>query len=344
MQVYPNRFEQELKQGLKPCYVFFGDEPQQKYSMIERVRTCAKEAGFTERHVFVADSGFQWSQLIEATQSMSLFASQQLIELELPTGKPGPEGSQTLQTVAQSLGQDILLIVHGPRIGKDVQRGKWFKVLDSIGVHAMCYPLEGKSLSNWIQQTLNEFSLQADTSCVRMITDMTEGNMLAAHQEIQKLALLYPNQVLTSDMVEAAIVDQSRFNVFQLIDVMLAGDQSRCIKILYRLESEGLEPNILIWAFIREWQTLQQLKELQLSNQPIQWPKLGIWKNRQNLYMSALQRLSPDALEHIRREVENADLAFKQNVISRPYVKLAHLCMLFMGVPLAHIPLIDNEL
>lgn len=342
MQVYPNRFEQELRQGLKPCYLFFGDEPQQKYTMIEQVRTRAKEAGFTERNVFVADSGFQWSQLIEATQSMSLFASQQLIELELPTGKPGTEGSQTLQSVAQSLGQDVLLVVHGPRIGKDVQRGKWFKVLDNLGVHAMCYPLEGKALNMWIQQVLKEFNLQADATCVRMITDMTEGNMLAAHQEIQKLALLYPNQQLTSDKVEAAIVDQSRFNVFQLIDVMLAGEQSRCIKILYRLESEGVEPNILIWAFIREWQTLVQLKDLQHANQPIQWPKLGIWKNRQNLYMSALQRLSPDALEHIRKEIEDADIAFKQNVISRPYVKLAHLCMLFMGVPLTQIPLIGS--
>ncbi|MBU2977021.1 DNA polymerase III subunit delta [Alteromonas sp. C1M14] len=342
MQVYPNRFEQELSRQLKPCYLLFGDEPQQKFEMIDALRLKAKDAGFTERTVLVADNTFNWHQLVEATQALSLFSSQQLIELELPTGKPGKEGSQVLQTVASSLSDDLLLLIHGPRIGKDVQRSKWFKALDAIGVHSLCYPLEDKQLSNWIQQTLNKYGLQSDPTCVKMLADMCEGNLLAAKQEIEKLALIYPNQRLSSDQVEAAMVDQSRFNIFQLIDVMLAGEQSRCIKMLYRLESEGLEPNIVIWAFIREWQTLTKLQSLQLNHEPINWMRMGIWKNRQSVYQAALGRLTPEALKAIRGHIERADLAFKQNVVVHPFIKLAHLCMLFMGVPVNTIPVIED--
>lgn len=342
MQIYPNRFEAELDKGLKPCYLLFGDEPQQKFSMIEAVREKARAQGFTERKVFVADSGFNWSQLIEATQSLSLFASQQIIELELPTGKPGTDGSQTLQSVAANLGNDILLLIHGPRIGKDVQKAKWFKVLDDTGIHSICYALEGNNLHTWIQQTMQKAGLNGDTACVRMIADMCEGNMLAAHQEIQKLSLVYAGQAITPEQVEAAIVDQSRFNVFQLVDVMLNGDRQRCIRMLYRLESEGIEPNILIWALIREWQTLSQLHEVRSSGQPVQWMKFGIWKNRQGCYQSALSRLSAAQLDHIREALEQADFAFKQNTVERPYIKLAHLCMLFMGIELNGLTLMPD--
>ncbi|MEG3768214.1 DNA polymerase III subunit delta [Alteromonas sp. 14N.309.X.WAT.G.H12] len=342
MQVYPNRFEQELSHQLKPCYLLFGDEPQQKFEMIDALRRRAKEAGFTERTVLVADSTFNWQQLTEATQTLSLFSSQQLIELELPTGKPGKEGSQVLQSIASTLDADLILLVHGPRIGKDVQRGKWFKALDEIGVHSICYPLEDKQLLNWIQQTLLKYGLDSDPTCVKMLADMCEGNLLAAKQEIEKLALIYPNQKITSDQVEGAIVDQSRFNIFQLIDVMLAGEQSRCIKMLYRLESEGLEPNIVIWALIREWQTLSKLKSLQIKSEPINWMRMGIWKNRQSVYTAALNRLTAADLNRIRGAIENADLAFKQNVVVRPFIKLAHLCMLFMGVTVDSIPVIED--
>lgn len=233
-----------------------------------------------------------------------------------------------------TLGHEVLLLVHGPRIGKDVQKAKWFKALDAVGIHTICYPLEGNQLTSWLQQCLGDVGLQCDASGVRMIADMCEGNMMAAYQEIQKLALVYQHQKLTPELIEKALVDQSRFNVFQLVDVMLNGDQQRCIKMLYRLESEGIEPNIIIWALTREWQTLSQLRESLSQGQTIQWQRHGIWQNRQGFYQSALQRLQKPQLDFIRHALESADLAFKQNVMVKPYVRLAHLCMLFMGIPI----------
>ena len=174
-----------------------------------------------------------------------------------------------------------------------------------------------------------------------MIADFCEGNMLAAKQEIDKLALLYPHQSISDEQIEQAMVDQSRFNVFQLVDVMLSGDSTRCIKMLYRLESEGVEPNIIIWALIREWEQLWKLKLAQQSGAPIQWQKFGIWRNRQGFYQSALNRLSVAQLEDIQKALTQSDHAFKQNVIARPYVEMCHLCMMFMGMDLREIPLLQ---
>lgn len=343
MLVYPNRIAQELQSGLKPCYLIFGDEPQQKFDIIQRIRDVAREAGFDERTVLVADKEFSWNQLLDATQAMSLFSDKKLIELELPTGKTGTEGSKVLQDVASGLSNDTLLLVHGPRIGKDVQKGKWFKALDAIGIHSLCYPLEGKQLHSWIQEQLAQHQLQVSPSGVRIIAEFCEGNLLAAKQEIDKLSLLYPASRIDESQLEAAMVDQSRYNVFQLVDVMLNGEQQRCVKMLYRLESEGIEPNILIWALIREWQTLWTLKHQMHSGQTVQWQRHGIWRNRQGFYQAALSRLTLESLSHIRDQLQLADFQFKQQTIARPFVKLCHLCMLFLGIPLSHIPLLVSN-
>ena len=341
MQIYPNQFSNEIATGLKPCYLVFGDEPQQKFDVIEQVRQQAKANGFDERTLLVADSNFSWNQLLEATQSLSLFSNQQFIELELPTGKPGTEGSKMLQQIAQGLNQDTLLLIHGPKIGKDVQRAKWFKVLTDMGVSVLCYPLEGRQLTAWLSNQIKLHNLKITPEGIKMIADFCEGNLLAAKQEIDKLALLYPEQSISEQQIEYAMVDQSRYNVFQLVDVMLSADTTRCIKMLYRLESEGLEPNIIIWALIREWEILWKLKTATENNQSVQWQKYGIWRNRQHYYQSALNRLSSEQLLQIQQALTQADLAFKQNVISRPFVELCHLCMMFMGLSIFHIPLLD---
>ncbi|GGW77187.1 DNA polymerase III subunit delta [Alteromonas halophila] len=341
MQVYPNRFNDTLSKGLKPCYLIFGDEPQQKFEIIEALRSAAREQGFDERTVLVADNEFSWQTLLEATQSLSLFSARQLIELELPTGKPGSEGSKTLQQVAPLLGEDTLLVVHGPKIGKDVQKSKWFKTLDEHGIHSLCYPLEGKPLMAWIGNQLNVAGVAVSPQGARLIADFCEGNLMAARQEIDKLALLYPGQQVDDAALERAIVDQSRYNVFQLVDVMLEGNAQRCIKMLYRLESEGLEPNIVIWALIREWQTLTNLVTARESQGSIQWQRHGIWRNRQGFYESALQRLDKARLSEIREALSQADHLFKQEAVTRPYVKLCHLCMLFLGMPVNTLPVAE---
>lgn len=342
MQVYPDKFQTTLNKVLSKCYLLFGDEPQQKFEMLTALRDKATQQGFDERTVMVADAEFNWSSLLQATQTLSLFAERQLIELELPTGKPGSEGAKLLVELSNSLSDDVLLVIHGPRIGKDVQRTKWFKALDAHGVFCICYPLEGKQLTNWIAQRLNKKGFNYRPECIKLLADFSEGNLMAASQEIEKLALAFPDMQLDAERLANALVDQSRYNVFQLMDVILQGDGKRCVKMLMRLESEGVEPNIVIWALIKEWQTLWNLLQLQQTNQQIQWIKLGIWQNRQRFYQQAIARFNQQQLSAIGDKLAEADMLFKQTTVMRPFVTLCHLSLLLTGVPLAQLPLADS--
>lgn len=339
MQCYPNRFDAELNTDLKNFYLIFGDEPQQKLTAIEALRSKAKSLGFDERQSLVADTQFSWNNLLEATQSLSLFSSKQFIELELPTGKPGAEGGKLLAQLAEQPNSDTLILLHGPKIGKDVQQSKWFKALDKHAVYVPCYPLEGNSLTQWVSQQMRAVGLSADPANCKLLCDFCEGNLLAAKQEIDKLALLHPDGSLTTQDIESSVVDQSKYNVFQLVDVLLSGDAQRTIKLLYRLESEGVEPNIILWALVREWQTLQNLTFSQQQGKSINWNQFRIWKNRQGLYRSAMQRLSIEQLDKIQQKLAFLDKALKQSVVPRPYIEICHICLLFMPYDLDEISL-----
>jgi DNA polymerase-3 subunit delta len=339
VQCYPNRFDAELNTDLKNFYLIFGDEPQQKLTAIEALRSKAKSLGFDERQSLVADTQFSWNSLLEATQSLSLFSSKQFIELELPTGKPGAEGGKLLAQLAEQPNSDTLILLHGPKIGKDVQQSKWFKALDKHAVYVPCYPLEGNSLTQWVSQQMRAVGLSADPANCKLLCDFCEGNLLAAKQEIDKLALLHPDGSLTTQDIESSVVDQSKYNVFQLVDVLLSGDAQRTIKLLYRLESEGVEPNIILWALVREWQTLQNLTFSQQQGKSINWNQFRIWKNRQGLYRSAMQRLSIEQLDKIQQKLAFLDKALKQSAVPRPYIEICHICLLFMPYDLDEISL-----
>ncbi|WP_158968401.1 DNA polymerase III subunit delta [Paraglaciecola sp. L3A3] len=339
MQVYPNRFSLQDDSPLKPFYLVFGDEPQQKLECLELIRKTASKQGFDERQSLVVDNQFSWDSLIEASQTMSLFSNKQIIELELPTGKPGAEGSKVLTAIAQQVNADVLIVIHGGKIGKDVQNTKWFKAVDKNAIYIPCYPLEGNILHQWLIQQMQHAGMQSSPQIAQLLVDYCEGNLLAAKQEIQKLVLLYPNGNPTLEQVEQAVVDQSRFTVFHLIDVLLSGDGQKAVKMLYRLESEGVEPNIILWALTREWQTLEALLFDRHQGKSINWNQHRIWKSRQGFYQSALARLSLESLQKIQTKLTEFDTAIKQSVIPRPYVELCHLCLLFIPYSLDNIPL-----
>ena len=341
MQIYPNRLSQQLAQGLPRFALIFGDEPQQKLDAIDSIRRLATQQGFDERHSLVADKQFEWSSLIEATQTLSLFASRQLIELELPTAKPGTEGSKVLVNIASQDNPDILIVIHGPKADKGVTNSKWFKQLDKQGIYVPCYPLEGDRLAAWIREQMQQLQLQPDNQVVNFFADYFEGNLLAAKQELQKLPLLFPDGKVALDRIDKVLVDQSRYNVFQLADTLLAGDAQKSVRLLNRLEAEGLEPTIILWALVREWQNLHSLHTAMARKQPLDklWNQLRIWQNRRGLYQNALRRIDHAQLEQIRQKLTELDSAVKQSQLPRPYVELCHACLLFIPMQLNNIPL-----
>ncbi len=346
MQVYPNQLSSHLAKSSPTVCLVFGDEPQQKLEVISRFREYARQQGFEERQNLVVDSQFEWHQLTEACQNMSLFSPRQYIELELPTGKPGKEGSQALLSYSDAQSPDLLLLIHGAKIGKDVQNSKWFKTLDKGGIYVPCYQLEGQQLRRWLQTESNNAGLALDQDCLHLMMDYFEGNLLAAKQEMQKLKLLYPSGNLGKSELETTLVDQSRFNVFQMLDAMLANDARKTVRLLTRLEAEAIEPTIISWALVKEWLVLDELQQAQHSNSDVNavFNKHRIWRNKQPLYLSTLSRLGQATLAHLGDKLKQFDSALKSSQITRPYIELCHLALLFMPMALHDLPLhYDSE-
>ena len=258
--------------------------------------------------------GFDWNQLFTGGQTVSLFAEKRLMELRIPTGKPGDAGAKALIDYATSPhSADTVLIIVAGAIEKRTQGSKWFKALESEAVVTECPTISSDKLPDWIAIRIANLGLRYDRDAVRRIAHHVEGNLLAAAQEINLLALLAKDQFVSLDLVESTISDHARFNVFAFVDACLLGSPHRLIRILQSLRQEQSEPILILWSLAREARTLCRLSAIQEQggNPRSQFQRYGVWGNRTGLMASALKRLSPGQCRHLLRRLAHADLTAK---------------------------------
>lgn len=289
MKVRPDQLQSHLKNELAAIYFISGDEPLQVMESADRIRAAARQRDYTEREVMDVDAQFDWNLLLDAANSMSLFAEKRILELRLPSGKPGKAGSQVLQEYAQRPADDAVLIISSGKLEGSAKNSKWFKTLDQQGVVIPCWPVNLDQLPGWIDQRLQSKGIQADRDAVKLLADRVEGNMLAAAQEVDKLFLLYGAARLDFQQVASAVADSSRYNIYDLVDSALQGDVVRSAKIIGGLKSEGVEPILLLWALSREIRQLVQISEARVSADAAM-SQLRIWDSRKPLLRRALSR------------------------------------------------------
>lgn len=293
MKVRPDQLQSHLKKELAAIYFISGDEPLQVMESADRIRAVARQRDYTEREVMDVDTQFDWNLLLDAGNSMSLFAEKRILELRLPTGKPGKAGSQVLQEYAQRPADDAVLIISSGKLEGSAKNSKWFKMLDQQGVVIQCWPVNTEQLPNWIEQRLQSKGIHADRDAIKLLADRVEGNMLAAAQEVDKLFLLYGAARLDFQQVAAAVADSSRYNIYDLVDSALQGDVVRSAKIIGGLKSEGVEPILLLWALSREIRQLVRISEARVSPDAAM-SQLHIWDSRKPLLRRALSRHKPN--------------------------------------------------
>lgn len=332
MQIQAKDVNRHLSNHALPQIILvFGDEPQQKLDVIDAIRQKAKQSGFDERQNFTLDSDFSWSALIDAMQSMSLFADKQYIELSMPSAKPGTAGAKQFVEIANMDNPDVVLLIHGPKAGKDVQNTKWFKALASKGWVSIVYDLSHNQLYTWLSVRAREMSLNISNSALSMITDLCEGNVMAGRQELEKLALQFEAQhTIDEHDIASAMVQQSRYSVFQFTDEVLSGNITKAIKILGQLEDEGIEPVVVLWSLVNEAQTLSKLIEMKHQGTNINYKSLRIWPSKQHLYQQAIARINQSSIVHLNAQLSAADVMFKSQYVAKPYVMLSHLALLFL--------------
>jgi len=293
MRVKPEQLATHLQQGPAPLYLVFGDEPLLALEAADAIRAAARQAGYDEREVFTVESGFSWQSLLASGSNLSLFAERRIAELRIPTGKPGLEGSKVIDQYCAKLPPDTLTLVTCPKLDKTQQASKWFKALDGAGVVVQVFPVERGRLPEWIAGRLAAQNQRADREALQFLADRVEGNLLAAHQEIRKLDLLHPAGTLTFAQVKEAVLDVSRYDVFNLAEAMLAGDAARFVRILDGLRGEGVAPTLTLWALTQEIRTLARIALGQKRGIPISqgMRDARVWDSRQSLIERALKRV-----------------------------------------------------
>lgn len=317
MQLAAPQLAQHLQRGLRPLYTLHGDEPLLVQEAADAIRAAAREQGYTERTVHtVAGAHFDWSAVLAAGGSLSLFADKQIVEVRIPSGKPGKEGSGALQQLAESAaGNDsTLTLVLLPRLDFQTKKSAWFAALESNGVALEVQPVERNALPQWIAQRLARQDQRVTAGeegqrTLQFFADRVEGNLLAAHQEIQKLALLYPAGELNFEQVEGAVLNVARYDVFKLSEAVLAGQAARVQRMLDGLQAEGEAEVLVHYTLAEDIRALKRVKEAMAAGRPlpVALREQRVWGLKEKLFERVLPRLSTTALDNLLHGAHTVD-------------------------------------
>ena len=306
-----------LAQGLRPLYVLHGDEPLLAQEAQDAIRAAARAAGHAERSVHtVMGAHFDWSAPLAAGQSLSLFAEKQIVEIRIPSGKPGKEGSAALQQLAASCEHSagVLTLITLPRLDKATRTGAWFAALEAAGVCVQIDPIDRARLPAWIAERMARNGQRVPAGeegqqALRFFADRVEGNLLAAHQEISKLALLYPAGEVGSAQIEAAVLNVARYDVFKLSEAMLAGQRARAQKMLDGLQAEGEAEVLVHYAIAEDIRALKRVKDATAVGRPlpVALREARVWGQRERLIERALPGLRAAQLASLLQAAHYVD-------------------------------------
>ncbi|MBS0497599.1 MAG: DNA polymerase III subunit delta [Proteobacteria bacterium] len=331
MRIKLEQLPQQLQKQTAPLYTLSGNEPLLILEAADSIRTHARQQGYTERELFTVDQHFDWAELLNAGHNLSLFGERKILDIRIPTGKPGREGGKALEAYCAALPSDTVTLITLPRIDKQGQASKWFKALETAGTLIPVYPVERDQLPDWIGQRLAQQRQKADTATLQFLAGQVEGNLLAAHQEILKLALLYPAGNLTFDQVKDVVLNVARYDVYQLSDAMIAGDTARFQRILTGLQGEGTAPLLILATLAEQIRQLIIIRKGLDNNQPpaqlLQTAR--IWGERQKTVIAAARRISLQMLIQGLADAAEIDRMIKGVAQGDAWEALLHLGLRF---------------
>lgn len=307
MRLIEGQLKQALGRGLVGIYLVSGDEPLLVSEAADAVRAAARAAGYADRTVFFIDRTFDWDAVKQATQSLSLFAERRLFELRMPSGKPD-KGAATLIDIATRPPPDVLCLVITDHLDRKASETPWVRALEQHGVWVPIRPVETAALPGWLRARANTLQVDMEPEAAQLIVDRVEGNLLAAKQELEKLALLANGKAITAELVLRSVGDSARYDVFQLGAAATAGDAQRALRILLGLKSEGVEPTLILWALIRELRGLWQARE---RNRLRSQGRGSGWNLAATPSSAALSRIGRMPLARLLRQAHHTDRVIK---------------------------------
>lgn len=338
MKTTVDRLGSVLEGALPAAWLITGDEPLLVAEAADQVREAARAQGYTQRELNVVERGFDWDALLNASRNLSLFAERRIVELRLATARPGERGGAVLTGLADDPDPDRLVLVTAPKLDAATARTRWVRAFESHGVFAQAWPVEAAAMPGWIGSRLRRRGLTADRDAIELLASRCEGNLLAASQEIDKLALLADGARVGVEDVLTSAADSARFDVFRLADAALAGDARRALRVLAGLRREGVEPVLVSWSLVKELRTLVSLRARLGGTSAVDrvLEAARVWPRRRPLFRKALLRLTPDRLAELQQLAARTDLAIKGQAPGQPWSLLGELVL---GLALAGVPL-----
>jgi DNA polymerase-3 subunit delta len=335
MQLTPEKLDAQLSRQLAPVYFISGDEPLRVMEAADAVRAAARGQGYDEREVLTVQGGFDWDSLLSGAGNMSLFSQRRIIELRMPTGKPGVEGARALRAYAGQLPEDTLLLVTAGKLDPAARKSKWVQLLDKAGVVIFVWPLNASEFKGWVQQRMKKRGLDATPEAITLLADRVEGNLLACMQEIDKLYLLQDGSTVDAEAIMSLVGDNARYDVYGLVDSALSGDGARSVRILQGLCAEGVAPQIVVWALARELRQLAAMGGLVASGQNVQQvlTRYRIWPDaRKTLVGKALTRLSVTKCHAMLQRCARIDRVSKGQAAGKVQDELLQLTLELSGM------------
>ena len=333
MQLRADQLEAHLAGALRPIYTIHGDEPLLALEAADAVRAAARKRGCSERDVLHVERGFDWSALAHAGASQSLFGGSRIIELRIPTGKPGTEGAAAIEKHCDADPGGNVTLVSVPRLDKATQSSGWFSALASAGAIVDVRPVDRAQLPKWIAARLARNNQRAGSPVLEFLADRVEGNLLAAHQEVQKLALLLPAGELALEAVEGVVTNVARYDAHDASAALLAADLARYLRVIDGLRGEGEAPSLVLWTLAEDLRALSAMLQGREAGRPLDalMRELRVWGSRQASLQSAVRRYERPQIEHALADAARIDRTIKGVAVGEPWDQLARL-----GLELMH--------
>jgi DNA polymerase III subunit delta len=333
MRVFSEQLAEQLKAGLRACYLVFGDEPLQKMEALQQIRHLAREQGFTDVIRFSAiEEPLPWDDIHASSQSLSLFSNRQIIEIELGDKLP-KEWADRINELQKQLHPDLLLIIQGPKLNSAQSKSNWFTALEKQGVYIPVALPDARYFPRWMTQRSQLTGLRIDNEGITFLCHAFEGNLLAAAQELEKLALLSLPQPLTVSVLQENITRHNIFDPFKWMDTLLEGKSQRALRMLAQLRDEGVEPGMLTWALAKDLELLWSLRLAQDARHPLAsvFQTTKVWASRQTLLQQTVQRLTTTQLRDMLQMMSELDRCNRTFDSKSAWQWLQTLCLAFRG-------------
>ena len=340
MDLRLNQLTQHLERNLAPVYVVHGDEPLLAIEAGDAIRAAARRAGCDEREILVVEPGFKWDALLAANANLGLFGGRKLVDLRIPTGKPGVEGAKALEAYAANPNPDHVTLVTLPKLDRAAQNAAWFVALAGAGIAVTVYPLDRDDLPAWIAARLARQKQRVARETLAFLADRCEGNLFAAQQEIEKLGLLLPEGELDHDEVLGAVADVARYDVFQLSEAWLDGDAARALRIIRALQAEGEGIQLLLWQLGEDVHALAAVQDAVAGGTPAGAAvrNARVWGKRQAALERAVRRVQPGVAVQLLRALARLDALSKGLGRGNAWDDLVTLALTLAGKPALPLP------